>query len=204
MLERRWGGTDGHRLGDLTATAGNVSALQVLDRNMLNRGAASTGHPSASVSRACGWPVVYCSPVSVARNIQVLCEERPYSRCSSQVRSRTSGVRQTILGCIESAPFGSTTLAVSFSQRSSPTLASWARVAEGSIAATATTTVRALAAVRNPRFRHRDGVGIARLHPGPRRCSCHRHSQSWVPRQRPVGSEPDLQREPGREPLHYQ
>ena len=72
MLERRWGGTDGHDLDDLTATAGNVSALQVLDRNMLNRGAASTGHPWASVSRACGWPVVYCSPVSVARNIQVL------------------------------------------------------------------------------------------------------------------------------------
>ena len=146
----------------------------------------------------------YYSPVSVAGNIQVLCEERPNSRCSSQDRGRTSGVRQCILDCVRSAPFDSTTFAMSFSQRSSPTLASWARAAEVSIAATAITTVRALAAVRNPRFRHRDGVGIARLNPGPRRCSCHRHSQSWVPRQRPVGSEPDLQREQGRGSLHYQ
>ena len=66
---------DGHRLDGLTATAGNVSALQVLDRNMLNRGAASTGHPSVLASRACGWPVVYYSPVSVAGNNQS-CEKR--------------------------------------------------------------------------------------------------------------------------------
>ena len=146
-----------------------------------------------------GWPVVYYLPVSVAGNIQVLCEERSNSRCSSQVRGRTSGVRQSILDCVSSAPFGTTVM--SDSNGSARTLASSASAAEAS---TAITTVRALAAVRNPRFRHRDAFGIARLNPGRRRCFCHRHSQSWVPRPKPVGLEPDLQREKGRGSPHYQ
>jgi hypothetical protein len=39
--------------------------------------------------------------------------------------------------------------------------------------------------------RNRGAFGTGRSRPGPRRYSCHRHSQSRVPRRKPVGSKPD-------------